>query len=463
MNNNSVPCTQMALGVKPAGKGESGMGKKTILITVAACVAFLVIFTLIMIFAVAPRLQYSLACQAYEDKRYEEAINRFNDIEDYEDSAEKKHEIQLLQVQKLMDAGQYYEAAAIYQKLNDRARYYDALYQYSSQLVDNQDYEKAIEILEKLGEYRDCQEKIPEIRYLYGMKLVEEGNFQSAIRIFTDLDDYKDSRNRIKECYYKTGLQLMKNWDYENAIKEFGKCGNYSDSKTRVKECHYKTGLQLLGKKDYTEAIDEFARSGDYTGGKKRIKECYYKIGEQLLKDEQYTDAVEAFAKAGDYSDSKAKLKSAQYAYVKNNQNREDEITYQYLKDLKTANYKDSKKIYDSLFAWKVTDIYFNTSSYSSDRYSSISKYSAVSCHFTVTGGPPEGRTYIYCQATWPDGSSNKKQKSNSEFSDSSEGSWTWSDGIYSDPYWGETGKFTVRFYDGSGNVIGKASVTITG
>jgi len=263
----------------------------------------------------------------------------------------------------------------------------------------------------ELGDYQDSPEKLTQVSYLYGIQLIDQKEYKKAIGVFSELGEYLDSQNRIKECHYKTGLQFQKEKDYDSAIKEFQKSGNYEDSKKRINQCYYKTGLQLMGKKMYEDAIELFGKSGDYSKSKDRIKECHYKIGLQYLKDKSYEEAIEEFTQGGDYSDSKEKIKEVKYAYVKENKNRDDLTTYQYLKDLQKANYKDSKKIYKSLYAWKLTDIYFNTDPDSTIHSDSISRYSPVYCHFTLSGGPPDSSTYLYAKTTFPDGSTDKKRQ----------------------------------------------------
>ena len=222
-----------------------------------------------------------------------------------------------------------------------------------------------------------------------------------------------------------------------------------------VKEC--------LENKDYENARYNFSYISGYEDSDKLLKEASYNVALKSMGEKDYKFAVFCFEEAKGYSDANKKINEAKYEYVKANKNRTDTTTYSYLKDLKDVNYSDAKTIYNDLYAWKVVDIYFNTSESSTAKNDSISKYSAVYCHFTLKGGPPNEKIYVYHIVKYPDGGTRDGKKATPwKMSDGDESWWGWEDGLYYDPYYGATGTLKFTFYDEKGNKIGEGSVKIS-
>ena len=301
---------------------------------------------------------------------------------------------------------------------------------------------------------------LPGIKYNNAMTALNEQRFDEAYQAFIELDDYKDSQTMVKETLYYKALYLLAKKQYKESMAVFNELGDYKDSSTQYQNAYYAYGLDLLDQEAYLDAAEVFKYLGDYSDSKDQYKLAYYKYGKQLIKEESFEDAITVFESLGNYSDSKKLLKKAKYGYVVNHMDNTDLVTYEYLKELKSANYEKSKKLYESLYAWKLKNIHFSDSEDNSMTMKAISKYDAIYCHFELTGGPPDGSTYLYCKATWPDGSSSSKIRSNDKYSPGLVW-WAWQEGIYNDPEYGETGTFTLVFYDGNKKVIGKGSVRI--
>ena len=302
----------------------------------------------------------------------------------------------------------------------------------------------------------------PQMKYNGAKAALEEQRFDEAYQAFTELDDYKDSKNMVKETLYQKGIYLLEKKKYKESMAVFEELGDYSDSREQYQNAYYTYGVELLKNGSYQEASDVFYYLGDYSDSKEQYRLAYYHYGEQLIDEESFEDAIDVFESLGNYSESKKLLKQAKYGYAANHLDRSDLTTYEYLKELRAANYVDSKKLYDSLYAWKLTNIHFNTSQDDTLTKKSISKFAPVYCHFEFTGGPPDGSTYIFCKATWPDGSTLDKTRSNDKMSAGFTYWWGWKNGIYNNPEHGKKGTFSLVFYDENNNMIGKGSVKIT-
>ena len=180
------------------------------------------------------------------------------------------------------------------------------------------------------------------------------------------------------------------------------------------------------------------------------------------LENGFYQEAIEMFEELDGYKKSEDKINEAKYGYVLAHKNNDDRTTYAYLKELKKQDYKDSVNIYDNLYEWKITVIAINSSENDETTYkTSISKYNAVYFHLKLTGGEPGESVRITAKPTFPDG-----EKGEYVFEDKwSDGDilwYGWSDGLYNNPQYGDTGTLRCNFYDDNGNLIGAGSVKIT-
>lgn len=150
------------------------------------------------------------------------------------------------------------------------------------------------------------------------------------------------------------------------------------------------------------------------------------------------------------------------YNYVLDNKNNDNLTTYEYLKDLKKRDYKDSADIYEELYGWEVTVIAVNSSeSDETTHKNSINKYSPVYFHIKLTGGEPNAKMRITVKATLPNGIA-EEYTFDDKWESGEYGWYGWYDGIYSTPEYGSTGTLQCKFYDENDNLIGVGSVIIT-
>lgn len=97
----------------------------------------------------------------------------------------------------LMESGEYDAAVAAFEELGD---YQDSAeqinntrYNQAFALVDEGNYDDAISIFTELGDYKDSAEQIQNTKYIQANTLLNDGNYEDAVALFTELGDYKDS------------------------------------------------------------------------------------------------------------------------------------------------------------------------------------------------------------------------------------------------------------------------------
>ena len=120
-------------------------------------------------------------------------------------------------------------------------------------LIDQENYSKAIELFDELGNYK---ESIKYSEYAKAKNLYDEESYQDASDVFISLGNFLDSKTlaeksidmqkqkQEQEEFYNLALEKYNNNNFQEAIVYFNKSLNYKDSKDYFQECNRM--LQLL-------------------------------------------------------------------------------------------------------------------------------------------------------------------------------------------------------------------------
>lgn len=155
-------------------------------------------------------------------------------------------------------------------------QYNDAL-----KLYNNKQYLQAKDAFEKLGDYKDSEEKQKEVMYVYAGELFDKKDYDNAARVFDSLGDYNGSKEKKNEAIYQKAIELFNNKDYVKAEEEFNKIIEYKDSKEKSQESIYQNATELLKNKDYSKAAEQFLKLDDYKDAKSKVIEIYNLFGEK--------------------------------------------------------------------------------------------------------------------------------------------------------------------------------------
>lgn len=95
--------------------------------------------------------------------------------------------------------------------------YPEIQYSQANKLLDNEEYDKAINKYKALNSYRDSKEKIKEALYLQGKSLFEKSNYTQCAKYFSQIKDYKDSSTYLQkeEVFYRTKGNIVTLGTYE--------------------------------------------------------------------------------------------------------------------------------------------------------------------------------------------------------------------------------------------------------
>lgn len=276
-----------------------------------------------------------------------------------------------------------------------------SVYNHAFELCEQGDYNEAQKTLDSLDDVAmlsllrtKVEEGKTEIPYLHAKDYMEEGKYDLAVDLLNKNEEYKDSAELIKECKYQIGLRYLESSNYLKAVNTFDTLINpeYKDSTQKLEEA--KTLLNKQNKKEKQEDLEN------------------------------------------------------KYQYVLKNKDNPDDTVIEYLNELKSENYKDSKKMYDGIYKKYVGPdirLYFNQSEVDCINSSDVVSNPFI-IHFWISSPVYEIMDATYkCVINFPDGTSDSTEIS----------------GDQSLTVTSPSGKLTVKIYDSNGNLLKTDSVNV--
>ncbi len=187
-------------------------------------------------------------------------------------------------------------------------RYKDAM-----SLYEDGDYDEALDAFEAMGDYKDAPDMINACNYGKAMDLFDDEKYEKALKAFDKLGDYKDAKEQMKACSYEIALELLKDQEYEEAAEAFAALGDYDNAAKKAQECYYELGMNCYYYSDYEEAAAYFEKAGDSDDVIEMLNACNYEFAYDLYLDSAYEEAAAAFEALGDYSDAADMAKKCTY------------------------------------------------------------------------------------------------------------------------------------------------------
>ena len=93
-------------------------------------------------------------------------------------------------------------------------------------------------------------------KYESAVALMDDGDYESALEAFTEIEDYEDSAEKISECKYALGNLAMESEDWDLAISYFEDL-DYEDSADLLETCTREKGMNENADYDFLAAIEE--------------------------------------------------------------------------------------------------------------------------------------------------------------------------------------------------------------
>lgn len=181
----------------------------------------------------------------------------------------------------------------IWQLYSKEKRYGEAI-----QMIGREEYEEAMGEFRALGYYKDSISYFLEAKvnfeklntdYEYALGLFEDEQYQDAIEVFEKLENFKDSKEKIaviRELQYSDASTFFNNGYYEQAYKSFSSLGDYKDcqqmaelsrermSEEETQEMVYQVACREYAARNYHLALVHFNQLRDYKDSINMAEKC---------------------------------------------------------------------------------------------------------------------------------------------------------------------------------------------
>ena len=93
-------------------------------------------------------------------------------------------------------------------------------------------------------------------KYSEAVSLMENNNYNEAIEIFTELADYEDASAKLSECKYALGQEAITAEEWKTAISYFANL-NYKDSNELLAQCEKEKGMHENADYDFLADLEK--------------------------------------------------------------------------------------------------------------------------------------------------------------------------------------------------------------
>lgn len=256
-----------------------------------------------------PQAKYDQALKLMQEGKYVEASTQFQKLGDYSDS---KYRVRQVAANYYYAYGAYDNVSDIYatlpEKYQDHAADFVSQYNNAVAQMNAGEYDEAISVFTKLGNYSDSKDKITEATYRKAGEMAQQGLYDDAIGLYTGLGDYSDSKNLLAQA---NADKLYAAGDYTGALKIYATLDEKYHTNAKGYEKLYTDALDLQNEGKYDEAVTAFTAIADYSDSSTQILQSKYIKANSLAASGNYEEAIALFDGLGNYSDSKSLSKKA--------------------------------------------------------------------------------------------------------------------------------------------------------
>ena len=185
--------------------------------------------------------EYMYAKELYKKGKVDQSLEILTHLKNYKNSTDLINEYMYEYGKMLADKGEieeallylnsdYKDSNIIISKLTTEVDYLNAI-----SLFESGNYKVSIPILERLKDYKNCNELLMKARYISGEKLFQKGAFFEAKQLFIKVDGDYDIEKYLNSKYYLIEGN-WKNLDYnriESFFHNYGLSNKYKDPNSK--------------------------------------------------------------------------------------------------------------------------------------------------------------------------------------------------------------------------------------
>lgn len=341
-------------------------------------------------------------------------------------------------------------AFCAYRYLMPLLRYQEAL---REQAAGN--YDRAVELFQDLGEYRDSLTQIRLSLGQKGLALMGEGKYQEALELFQTLEGYE---SHAADCVYAMGVLAYNDKDLERALDYVAqlreKYPDYDKTDELEQYCRYSLAVGLVQQAAeaedparqaelYEAAAQAYAQVGDYKDSLEMVTECRYRGALALEAQGDAEASIEAFNALSGYKDCDERRDALMFEYASQHLENPDQISMDYLEELAARAYPGAAEL---LARIRGEGFSFHLSLGPQDNTATLVEVpdlSQVYIHYRVERRDAEGAVLVLVLYQLPDG---RKGRGLLNLDRSASGSRSWDTFLPTDCT--QSGPVTLTFYD---------------
>lgn len=166
-------------------------------------------------------------------------------------------------------------------------------------------FERAVCILDKLGDYRNADDLYKQAQYQSAEQLMEDGDYRAAVDMFESLEDYEDADEKMQEARYQAAKQLLDSGDAEAAIAIIEKIDGKDTDSLRT-QADLMLVQAWIEQEDFEQAqtlINELVEKG-INQAEAMTSEINYQKAKAIYEDGNLEEALASFKALGGYKDA---------------------------------------------------------------------------------------------------------------------------------------------------------------
>ena len=144
--------------------------------------------------------------------------------------------------------------------------------------------------------------------------LLEQGDTAGARAALAAIDAENEERQQIEaDCLFAEANRMMQRGEYESAREAFLQLGGYAGAREAAAECLYLPACARMEEGDEDGAIQLFSQISEYRDSREKTLICHYRKAEKMAAEGNLEGAAAEYLMAGEYEDASAKGQEAIY------------------------------------------------------------------------------------------------------------------------------------------------------
>ena len=264
---------------------------------------------------------YRMAEEALETGDLETAAAEFLKAGDYGDAANRTVQTVYAMAEQAYEAGDIAGAQTLYASIPGYGpaaeKNRDCLLKLAKQAISKKEYDRAMSLLDTLPEEDpDAADLVPRTAYLAGTAAVKAKEYEKAVTMFERAGEYRDAPAKLDQAIESLVGVKLNAGDAAGALELLVRIPKSANYRTLSRRAEYMDAVnQAEAGGDPAPLRARFEALGNYQDARTWVKRMYYAEAQQAEAREETLAAARLYTKAGSWDDAKEKASALYDAY----------------------------------------------------------------------------------------------------------------------------------------------------